>query len=133
MKPKTQPRDAFELFQAHFDQLLDPDHELVQLANQIDWPSLDAAFGDCYRPDIGAPAKAIRLMVGLHYLKYTFNESDDAGGSLGGESILAVLLRLHTHAARLPDPPDLHDEVAESRRRRKAGRTTDGNDPSCGA
>ena len=78
MKPKARPRDAFELFQAHFDQLLDPDHELMQLASQIDWPSLDVAFADCYRPDIGAPAKAIRLMVGLHYLKYTFNESDES-------------------------------------------------------
>ncbi len=78
MKPKTQPRDAFELFQAHFDRLLDPDHELVQLANQIDWPSLDVAFADCYRPDIGAPGKAIRLMAGLQYLKFTFNESDES-------------------------------------------------------
>jgi len=78
MKPKTQPRDAFELFQAHFDQLLDPGHELVILANQIDWPSLDVAFTDCYSPDMGAPAKAVRLMVGLHYLKYAFNESDES-------------------------------------------------------
>jgi IS5 family transposase len=78
MKPKPQPRDSFELFQAHFDQLLNPGHELIQLARQIDWAHLDAVFVDCYRPDIGAPAKAIRLMVGLHYLKYTFNESDES-------------------------------------------------------
>ena len=78
MKPKSQPRDKFELFQAHFDQLLNPDHELIVLANQINWPGLDVAFADCYRPDIGAPAKAIRLMAGLHYLKYTFNESDES-------------------------------------------------------
>ena len=78
MKPKPQPRDAFELFQAHFDQMLDPSHELVVLANKIDWPSLNVAFADCYRPDIGAPAKAVRLMVGLHYLKYTFDESDES-------------------------------------------------------
>ena len=78
MKPKAQPRDTFELFQAHFDQLLDPDHELIQLAKQIDWSSLDAAFVDTYSPDLGAPGKAIRLMVGLHYLKYAFNESDES-------------------------------------------------------
>ncbi len=77
MKPKTQPRDAFELFQAHFDQLLDPSHELLVLANKIDWASLEVAFADCYSPDMGAPAKAIRLMVGLHYLKYTFSQSDE--------------------------------------------------------
>ncbi len=76
MKPKPQPRDAFELFQAHFDQMLDPNHELVQMANQIDWPGLDFAFADRYRPDIGAPAKAIRLMVCLHYLVATTNRSN---------------------------------------------------------
>ncbi len=58
--------------------MLDPSHELVVLANKVDWLSLDAAFASCYRPDIGAPAKAIRLMAGLHYLKYTFNESDES-------------------------------------------------------
>jgi IS5 family transposase len=78
MKPKPQYRDAFELFQAHFDQLLDSSHELVILAKKIDWRGLDVAFADCYRPDIGAPAKAVRLMVGLHYLKYAFNESDES-------------------------------------------------------
>ena len=78
MKPKPQPRDAFELFQAHFDQLLNPVHELIVLANMIDWSSLEAAFVDTYCPDNGAPAKAIRLMVGLHYLKYAFDESDES-------------------------------------------------------
>ena len=78
MTPKPQPRDAFELFQSHFDQILNPGHELVQLANKIDWPRLEAALIDSYCPDIGAPAKAIRLMVGLHYLKFTFDESDES-------------------------------------------------------
>ena len=78
MKPKAQQKDAFELFQAHFDQFLDPSHELIQLARKIDWPRFDVAFADCYHADLGAPAKATRLIVGLHYLKYTFNESDES-------------------------------------------------------
>ncbi len=61
MKPKPQPRDAFELFQSHFDQLLNLDHELVVLANNIDWPGMEVALADCYSPDFGAPAKAVRL------------------------------------------------------------------------
>lgn len=77
MKPKPQPCDAFELFQAHFDQILNPAHELIQLARKIDWSRLDAAFAGSYSDDMGAPAKAIRLMVGLHYLKYTFDMSDE--------------------------------------------------------
>jgi len=48
MKPKPQPRDSFELFQAHFEQMLDPSHELIQLARKIDWthlaPLLSAAI-----------------------------------------------------------------------------------------
>jgi IS5 family transposase len=51
---------------------------LIQLANQIEWPRFDAAFTDCYSPDMGAPGKAIRLMVGLLYLKHMFNESDES-------------------------------------------------------
>jgi IS5 family transposase len=78
MKPKPQPRDTFELFQAHFDQILNPQHELIQLARKIDWSRFDAAFADSYSEDMGAPAKAMRLMVGLHYLKYTFNQSDES-------------------------------------------------------
>ncbi len=78
MKPKPQSRDAFELFQAHFDQILNRDHELIQLADKIDWSRFDVAFADSYSEDLGAPAKAVRLMVGLQYLKYTFNESDES-------------------------------------------------------
>jgi len=78
MPPKPQNCDAFELFQSHFDQLLNPAHELVQLARKIDWGRFEAAFAGGYSPDMGAPAKATRLMVGLQYLKYTFNESDES-------------------------------------------------------
>lgn len=78
MKPTPQPRDAFQLFQAHFDQILDPGHELIQLARKIDWCRFEAAFAGSYSQDMGAPAKAIRLMAGMQYLKYTFNESDES-------------------------------------------------------
>lgn len=78
MQPKPRPRDTFELFQSHFDQLLNPAHELIQLARKIDWARLEAAFAGQYSPDMGAPAKATRLMVGLHCLKYAFNESDES-------------------------------------------------------
>ena len=77
MKPRpTSSADQFQLFQAHFDQLLNPDHPLIVLANRIDWQRFDVALAGCYCPDNGAPAKAVRLLVGLHYLKHAFNESD---------------------------------------------------------
>lgn len=78
MKPKTQDTTAFELFQAHFDQILNPEHALVRLADAIDWPRFNAAFADSYSDEMGAPGKAVRLMVGLHYLKYAFDESDES-------------------------------------------------------
>ena len=65
-------RDAFELFQSHFDPLLNPAHELLQLARKlalsfegIDWGRFEAAFAGGYSPDLGAPARATRLMVCL--------------------------------------------------------------------
>ena len=78
VRPKTESGDEFSLFQAHFEQLLNPRHPLIQLAKKIEWSQFEAAFVDSYDPGMGAPGKATRLMVGLHYLKYTFNESDES-------------------------------------------------------
>lgn len=79
MKPRLRPKaDQLELFQSHFDQILNPDHPLVVLADKINWQRFDSALEECYCPDNGAPAKAVRLMVGLHYLKHAFNESDES-------------------------------------------------------
>jgi IS5 family transposase len=79
MKPKSRPESSqLQLFQAQFNQLLNHDHPLFVLAGKIDWSRFDAALADCYSPDQGAPAKAVRLLVGLHYLKHTFNESDES-------------------------------------------------------
>lgn len=58
MKPKGQSPDALELFQAYFDQLLNPSHALVKLARQIDWEAFEKKFAGCYCEDFGAPAKA---------------------------------------------------------------------------
>lgn len=79
MKPKPQPKSSqLDLFQAQFEQLLNHDHPLYVLANRIDWQRFDAALAECYSEDLGAPAKAIRLLVGLHYLKHAFDESDES-------------------------------------------------------
>jgi len=52
-------------------------HPMVKLADAIDWDRLDEVFGKSYCPDNGRPAISTRLMVALHYLKYTFNLSDE--------------------------------------------------------
>jgi len=78
MKPRLRPESSqLQLFQSHFDQLLNPDHSLVLLSKKIDWNRFQVALEDCYSPDLGAPSKAVRLMVGLLYLKHAFNLSDE--------------------------------------------------------
>lgn len=77
MKPKRQHEEP-ELFRSRLDQILNPRHPLYILANQIDWSVFEKEFGATYVDEIGRPGNPVRLMVGLHYLKYTFNESDES-------------------------------------------------------
>src|SRR5690349_18265104 len=66
-----------ELFRQELINMIDLRHPLAQLANQINWPSFAAEFGALYAQGKGRPGIAIRLMVGLHYLKHAFNLSDE--------------------------------------------------------
>ena len=58
--------------------LLDPQHPLFRLAEAIEWARFEQEFGSYYAAELGRPALSIRLMVGLHYLKYLFHESDES-------------------------------------------------------
>jgi len=80
MKPKKSPiaeLSQFQLFHSRLDQLVNPQHELIQLAELIDWNRFDEAYEPLYCEDNGAPGLPTRLLVGLQYLKYTFNLSDE--------------------------------------------------------
>jgi len=57
--------------------LIDLDHELVRLAQTINWDAIAAEFRPMYCPDNGRPAVPTRLMAGLQLLKHTFNLSDE--------------------------------------------------------
>jgi len=67
-----------DLFRARLDQILNMNHELVRLARAIDWPVLEARFGEVYADGPGMPALPTRLMAGLAILKHSFNLSDEA-------------------------------------------------------
>ena len=67
-----------QLFQSRLVQILDLKHPLCKLAMAIDWSYFDTQFESHYSPDKGSPAKPTRLLVALHYLKHTFNESDES-------------------------------------------------------
>jgi IS5 family transposase len=76
-----QPKKTIEtpdMFRYRLDQLLNQHHPLFQLASQINWSNLEKKFGSTYVESVGRPGNPIRLMVGLHYLKHSFNESDES-------------------------------------------------------
>jgi transposase, IS5 family len=80
MQPKNSPTaesTPFQLFQARLDSQLNPDHPLCRLAHLMHWQRFDDAYAPLYCENNGAPALPTRLMVGLQYLKYTYNLSDE--------------------------------------------------------
>jgi IS5 family transposase len=56
--------------------LVDPRHPMAKVSRGINWAEFDKSFGACYA-DKGRPAVETRLMVSLHYLKYTYDLSDE--------------------------------------------------------
>jgi transposase, IS5 family len=79
MRPPTSPelvpndpsRVSLALIVSH-------EHPLYQLAEAIDWTRFEAELGTFYAETVGRPGLPTRLMVGLHYLKYLFDESDES-------------------------------------------------------
>lgn len=78
----SRPRERREtgeqdLFRARLDQILNMQHELVRLAQEINWPLLEERFGEVYSDGPGMPPLPTRLMAGLAILKYTFDLADE--------------------------------------------------------
>lgn len=78
----SRPREKREtgeqdLFRSRLDQILNMKHELVRLAQTIDWPMLEERFGAVYSDGPGMPPLPTRLMAGLAILKHTFDLSDE--------------------------------------------------------
>lgn len=76
MKPKkiakTIQSDLFSPFLADF---INMDHSLVRLAQTINWKHFEDKFDILYSTK-GRTALSTRLMLGLHYLKYSYDLSD---------------------------------------------------------
>ncbi len=79
MKPRRSEhkKRQSELFRIELMKIIDSSHRLAKLAEVVDWQRLEKVFGSTYCPDNGRPAISTRLMVALHYLKYTHNLSDE--------------------------------------------------------
>src|SRR6201989_301316 len=78
MRPRrAESNHADDLFRARLSNQLDRKHPLVRLAGLIEWESFETRFGPLYHQTIGRPGKPTRLMVGLTYLKHSYNLSDE--------------------------------------------------------
>ena len=79
MRPKTSEneKDQLELGKVLLDTFLDMKNELVLLGKAIDWEHLCERFGKTFHNKQGRPGLPTRLMVGLTYLKYLHNLSDE--------------------------------------------------------
>lgn len=60
------------------EQQLNQQHPLVKLALALDWNYFEQEFGRTVGSEGGRPSLPTRLMVGLHYLKAMYDESDES-------------------------------------------------------
>ena len=75
----TNKRDSGQMsFYSTFEEQLNHNHSLYILAKQVRWQIFEEAFWKHYSQTMGAPAKPIRLMVGLLILKHLRNLSDES-------------------------------------------------------
>ena len=79
MKPKiSQSEDhQLELGKTLLDSFIDMKNELILLGKVIDWEHFCKKFGKSFHESHGRPGLSTRLMVGLTYLKYLHNLSDE--------------------------------------------------------
>jgi len=73
--PQTTQRN---LFRAMLKDFINPKHELVLLAEKIDWQYFEKEFEPLYCSNNGSPSVPIRLMVACLMLKQLYNLGDEA-------------------------------------------------------
>jgi IS5 family transposase len=77
MKPKpTEINPQRDAFLPELADIINARHELVQLAETIDWEQCESELSVLYASK-GRPGASIRLMVGLTLLKHTYALSDE--------------------------------------------------------
>jgi len=76
MKGKIDKNPQLNVFRVPLVSIINMEHELVVLANRIDWASVEKEFS-IYYPYLGRPAVPIRKMVGSMLLKQMYNLGDE--------------------------------------------------------
>ena len=75
---KRDKSPQLNIFQVPLVQFINKEHELCQLADQIDWQSVEDEFSSYYCPDSGRPSIPIRKIVVVLLLKTMFNHSNES-------------------------------------------------------
>ena len=75
-KPPVEPR-VEDLFRSELVNIINMRHELVRLAEVIDWSVFDREFGAQFVSTTGRPALPTRRVTGLLYLKHLYALSDE--------------------------------------------------------
>lgn len=73
---KSPDQSQRDLFRPLLSDFIDMKHELVLLAQKIDWKLFEKTFAPLYS-DKGQPAMPVRLMVGCLLLKHLYNLGDE--------------------------------------------------------
>jgi len=77
MLGKIKPNFQQNLFQTRLTDLINLEHPLVKLANELSWDKMELEFQSLYS-DQGRPSIPIRKIAGLLMLKEMFKESDES-------------------------------------------------------
>lgn len=78
MRPKKREKSSSDdLFRARLDQIINMRHEMVRLADDLDWDWLNDQVEELFS-QAGRPATEARFMIGLLLLKHTYALSDVA-------------------------------------------------------
>ena len=80
MRPKKRRKGLVQssLIKVLLKDIISDDHPLVKLAGMVEWEVFEEKLGPTFCEDNGRPGLPVRMMVGLHYLKYTYSLSDEA-------------------------------------------------------
>ena len=76
MLGKTRQKKQREFFRPLLVDFIDPGHELVLLADKINWNYFEKDFAPLYSKK-GRPSVPIRMMVGALILKHLYNLGDE--------------------------------------------------------
>jgi IS5 family transposase len=78
MNPKKTNHSQGRLFEARLSEQLNPTHELFTFTRLLNWEALETTFADKFIAEVGAPAKPVRLVVGIMILQHMYGLSDES-------------------------------------------------------